>query len=156
MTAGEAGRGCGAMAQRAGKAVPGGERRVALGWLVSVVQEEVGHRVSLSKDDETKTGTRRRAGAGRYGRAGQAPAGTTSAGGAWWKRGSQPSDFGSHQFRSPRSFIVAGSSTPRMIVASMRTAAARPTPICLNIRNESVANTANTPTMTIAALVIVP
>ena len=43
-----------------------------------------------------------------------------------------------------------------MSVASIRTAVARPTPICLNIMNESVAKTANTPTITMAALVMTP
>ena len=56
-------------------------------------------------------------------------------------------DFGRYQFHSPSSFIVAGSSTPRMIVASIRTAAARPTPICLNSIVDSVAKIANTATI---------
>jgi hypothetical protein len=43
------------------------------------------------------------------------------------KRGSHSSHRGRYQFHSP-SFIVAGSSTPRTIVASIRIAAARPTP----------------------------
>jgi hypothetical protein len=59
---------------------------------------------------------------GRYARAG-------STSGSRFTCGSQPSRFGSHQLRSPSSFIVAGSSTPRMIVASSRTANASPTPI---------------------------
>ena len=50
--------------------------------------------------------------------------------------------------------MVAGNSTPRMIVASIRMAAARPTPICLNESIESVAKTANTPTITSAALIL--
>ena len=45
--------------------------------------------------------------------------------------GSQSSQCGRYQFRSPRSFIVAGRSTPRMIVASIRTAIASPMPSCL-------------------------
>src|SRR5438093_930853 len=40
--------------------------------------------------------------------------------GSWAIRGSQPSDLGRYQFRSPRSFIVAGSSTARTMVASIR------------------------------------
>ena len=52
--------------------------------------------------------------------------------------------------------MLAGSRTPRMSVASSRTAKARPTPICLNIMNESVPKIANTPTMTTAALVTTP
>ena len=71
-------------------------------------------------------------------------------------RGSQSSRFGRYQFQSPSSFIVAGNSTPRMIVASISTAAARPTPICLNSTVDSVANTANTATMIAAALVTTP
>ena len=63
--------------------------------------------------------------------------------------------FGRYQFQSPRSFIVAGSSTARTSVASMRTAAARPTPICFMSTMLSVAKVAKTPTMMIAALVTV-
>src|SRR5256714_1181562 len=70
--------------------------------------------------------------------------------------GIQPSDCGSHQLRSPSSVIVAGSSTPRMIVASIRMATARPTPICLSSSELSVAKIPNTPTITTAALVTVP
>ena len=70
--------------------------------------------------------------------------------------GSKCSALGSHQLRSPRSFIVAGSRTPRMSVASSRMAKARPTPICLNIIHESVPKIANTQTMTTAALVTTP
>ena len=47
------------------------------------------------------------------------------------ERGSHSSQRGRYQFQSPSNFIVAGSSTPRMIVASISTATARPTPICL-------------------------
>ena len=43
-----------------------------------------------------------------------------------------------------------------MSVASSRTANARPTPICLNIIHESVPKRANTPTITMAALVTTP
>ena len=58
--------------------------------------------------------------------------------------------------RSPSSFIAAGSSTARTSVASMRIAAARPTPIILNSTELSVAKIANTATITIAALVTTP
>ena len=44
------------------------------------------------------------------------------AGSSWSSLGSQLSFFGSHQLRSPRSFIVAGRSTARTIVASIRIA----------------------------------
>ena len=58
--------------------------------------------------------------------------------------------------RSPSSAITAGSSTARMIVASMSTATARPTPICLKSCIDSVPKIANTATMMTAALVTTP
>jgi hypothetical protein len=58
--------------------------------------------------------------------------------------------------RSPSSFIVAGSSTARTIVASIRIATARPTPSCFIDWFEPVANAANVTTMTAAALVMTP
>ena len=70
--------------------------------------------------------------------------------------GSHSSHRGRYQFRSPSIFIVAGSSTPRTMVASIRIAAASPTPNCLKNRIDSVAKTANTQTMTTAALVTTP
>ena len=63
---------------------------------------------------------------------------------------------GRYQFQSPSSFIVAGRSTARTIVASIRIAAASPTPICLKIMNDSTPKTEKTQTMTSAALVITP
>ena len=51
---------------------------------------------------------------------------------------------------------MAGSSTPRMSVASSRTANARPRPICLNMMNERLPKIANTATITTAALVTTP
>ncbi len=51
---------------------------------------------------------------------------------------------------------MAGSRTARTIVASIRIAAARPTPICLNSVALSVAKIENTATITIAALVTTP
>jgi len=51
---------------------------------------------------------------------------------------------------------VAGSRTARTIVASMRIAAARPTPGCLNSIAPSVAKIANTAIITAAALVTTP
>ena len=74
----------------------------------------------------------------------------------WSKCGSHSSQGGRYQFRSPSSFIVAGSSTPRTIVASIRIAAASPTPNCLKNSIDSVAKTANTQTITTAALVTTP
>ena len=71
----------------------------------------------------------------------------------WSKWGSHSSHAGRYQFRSPSSFIVAGSRTPRTIVASIRIAAASPTPNCLKNSIDSVAKTANTQTITTAALV---
>ena len=58
-----------------------------------------------------------------------------------------------YQFQSPSSFIVAGKRIARISVASIRIADARPTPNCLKIIICNVAKIANTPTMTIAALV---
>jgi hypothetical protein len=52
--------------------------------------------------------------------------------------------------------MLAGSRTPRISVASIRTAKARPTPICLNMMNERLPKIANTATMTTAALVTTP
>ncbi len=68
-------------------------------------------------------------------------------------RGSHSSQRGRYQFHSPSSFIAAGSSTPRTSVASIRIAAARPTPNCFMSMNWSVAKIPNTPTITIAAAV---
>ena len=45
--------------------------------------------------------------------------------------GSHSSQRGRYQFQSPRSFIAAGSSTARTIVASRNTATASPNPSCL-------------------------
>ncbi len=67
--------------------------------------------------------------------------------------GSHSSQVGRYQFQSPRSFIEAGRRIARTIVASIRIAAARPTPNCFSISIESVAKMAKTPTITIAALV---
>jgi hypothetical protein len=64
--------------------------------------------------------------------------------------------LGRYQFASPSSFIVAGRSTARTMVASIRIAAASPTPNCLKISIESVAKTEKTQTITIAALVTTP
>ena len=71
-------------------------------------------------------------------------------------RGSHSSQRGRYQFQSPSSFIAAGSRTARTIVASMRIAAARPTPIILKSSIPSVAKIENTATITIAALVTTP
>src|SRR5207244_1462206 len=50
------------------------------------------------------------------------------------KRGIHSSQRGRYQFQSPpSSFIAAGSSTPRISVASINTATASPTPSCLII-----------------------
>jgi hypothetical protein len=68
----------------------------------------------------------------------------------------RPSQLGRYQFRSPSNFIVAGSRTPLIGVASITIAAASPTPICLNSMKLSVAKMENTATITIAALVTVP
>jgi hypothetical protein len=52
--------------------------------------------------------------------------------------------------------MLAGSRTARTIVASMRTASARPTPISLKSMELSVARIENTPIITVAALVTMP
>jgi hypothetical protein len=57
---------------------------------------------------------------------------------------------------SPSSFIAAGSSTARTMVASISTAVARPTPNCFSITTDSVAKIEKTKTITIAALVTTP
>src|SRR5215831_5996265 len=53
--------------------------------------------------------------------------------------GSQDSQAGRYQLRSPSSDIAAGMSTPRTTVASMSTAAAIATPNILNSISDSVA-----------------
>ena len=63
---------------------------------------------------------------------------------------------GRYQFQSPSSFIAAGSSTARTIVASIRIAAARPKPSCFMSTVESVTKIANTATITVAAAVTTP
>jgi hypothetical protein len=71
-------------------------------------------------------------------------------------RGSHSSHVGRYQFHAPSSFMVAGRSTARTIVASIRTAAASPRPNCLKKGAYRVPKTAKTATMTIAALVTTP
>src|SRR5919106_1010030 len=90
-------------------------------------------------------------------------AGTEAVPDSGWASGSEGSSRGSHsshrgtyQFQSPSSFIEAGSNTPRTIVASIRTAAASPTPNCLNPSKDSAPKTEKTATMTTAALVTTP
>ena len=70
--------------------------------------------------------------------------------------GTHSSQRGMYQFQSPSSFIVAGSRTPRMTVASISTASASPTPSCFIMISCSVPKIAKTATMMIAALVTVP
>src|SRR5438093_7112665 len=70
--------------------------------------------------------------------------------------GSRSRNFGRYQFHSPRSFIDAGSSTARTIVASISTAAASPTPASLMSSDESDPKSAKTATITSAALVTTP
>ena len=60
------------------------------------------------------------------------------------------------QARSPSSARAAGSSMPRTTVASMRTAAAIPTPRIFRSISDSVAKTEKTATMINAALVTTP
>jgi hypothetical protein len=61
--------------------------------------------------------------------------------------GIQSSQFGRYQFHLPSSFIVEGTNTARTIVASIRIAAASPTPIILMSIISSVAKIANTATI---------
>ena len=53
-------------------------------------------------------------------------------------------DGGNHQFQRPRSDIEAGSSRPRTIVTSSRTATAMPTPISFMATRSPSAKPANT------------
>ena len=70
--------------------------------------------------------------------------------------GSHSSHLGRYQFQSPRSFMLAGRSTYRMTVASMRTATPRPRPNCWRPMICPVAKAPKTATMMAAALVICP
>src|SRR4029079_5182185 len=70
--------------------------------------------------------------------------------------GSQFSLLGMYQFQRPRSFIEAGSTTPRISVASISTAAARPIPNSCRSTREGGAKIANTATTTAAAAVTTP
>ena len=71
------------------------------------------------------------------------------------RSGSHSSQRGRYQFHLPSSFIVAGSRTPRITVASISTATASPAPICLMSSVLSVAKIAKTATITAAAAVTV-
>ena len=70
--------------------------------------------------------------------------------------GAHDSQCGKYQFHSPSSFIVAGRSTPRTIVASIITAVASPTPNCFIMISDMVPKMLKTKTMTTAALVTTP
>src|SRR5262249_26228126 len=61
---------------------------------------------------------------------------------------------GNHQFRSPSSSMLAGTSTMRTIVASTSTAAARPKPTSCTTRRSAVRKLPNTATMIAAAAVM--
>src|SRR3954468_18532839 len=67
---------------------------------------------------------------------------------------SRSSQRGSHQFRSPSSDIVAGTSTSRMTVASRKTATARPSPIILTTGSLDSVKARKTLTMMAAAAVM--
>ena len=62
--------------------------------------------------------------------------------------------LGIHQFLSPSSSMVAGTSSMRTMVASSSTAVARPTPISLVTRSGSSRKAPNTNTMISAAAVM--
>src|SRR5581483_3119125 len=68
--------------------------------------------------------------------------------------GSHLSQCGRYQFHAPKSCIAAGSSTVRMIVASIRSATAMPNPICWNMTRSPLAKPVKTATMMSAAPVI--
>src|SRR5215831_13713708 len=82
--------------------------------------------------------------------------GSWMGGTAFWRPGSQESQAGRYQLRSPRRDIAAGMRMPRTTVASMSTAAAIATPNILNSISDSVAKMENTATMITAALVTTP
>src|SRR3954452_10727133 len=127
---------------------PARAARLLLGSIVPpgpVGDDGASGRASLSHMGDAVQG-RQRSPAGRpsAGRAGRGAARGSyafagSATGACETLGSQWSDFGREQFQSPSSFITAGSSTPRTIVASISTATDRPTPNSLNSIDDSVA-----------------
>lgn len=69
-------------------------------------------------------------------------------------RRSSVSGQGSHQLAAPSSSMTAGTSTIRTMVASIRTAAARPSPICLTETFAPSMTDRNTTTMIAAAAVM--
>src|SRR5262249_12406360 len=71
-----------------------------------------------------------------------------------WSRGNQSSQCGRYQFQRPSRCITAGSSTERMIVASISRATATPKPICWNMTSSPAAKPAKTATMISAAPVM--
>ena len=87
---------------------------------------------------------------------GRAPGASASGASSTPTFGSQSSHLGRYQFQSPRSFMLAGSSTDRMIVASMSTATPRPRPNSWPSTFRPRAKVPKTPTMMAAALVICP
>ena len=62
---------------------------------------------------------------------------------------------GRYQFQRPSRCMVAGSTTERMIVASISSATATPKPICWNMISSPLAKPANTATMISAAPVMI-
>src|SRR5215204_604495 len=71
-----------------------------------------------------------------------------------WTSGSQVSQEGRYQLRSPRSFIVAGTRTERTMVASISSATAMPKPICWNAIVSPIAKPQKTAMMMSAAPVM--
>ena len=65
-----------------------------------------------------------------------------------------PGHAGDRQFHLPINLIVAGTTSARTIVASIRIAKARPSPICFNITTDERPNALNTTTIIAAAPVI--
>ena len=70
--------------------------------------------------------------------------------------GSHSSQRGRYQFQSPSSSMAAGTMIVRTTVASMRTATARPKPICWNMTSSPLAMPPKTQTMMAAAPVMMP
>src|SRR4051812_38160080 len=70
--------------------------------------------------------------------------------------GMRSSHLGRYQFQSPSSVITAGSRTARTMVASIKTATARPTPIILMSIALRVAKMEKIAIITTAALVMTP
>src|SRR5262249_29734342 len=72
-----------------------------------------------------------------------------------WRRGGPLRQWGRYQFRSPSSAIALGSTTDRMMVASISRATATPKPICWNMTRSPWVKPVKTATMISAAPVMI-